>query len=62
VTTYWSTTGSSWTTIGSVTLPLGASAYVGIAVTSPQRGSQDNRDGERCQRHPKEPSAGTAEP
>ena len=40
VTTYWSTTGSSWTTIGSVTLPLGASAYVGIAVTSHNAGAR----------------------
>lgn len=40
VTTYWSTTGSSWTTIGSVTLPLGASAYVGVAVTSHNAGAR----------------------
>lgn len=40
VTTYWSTTGTSWTTIGSVTLPLGASAYVGIAVTSHNAGAR----------------------
>jgi regulation of enolase protein 1 (concanavalin A-like superfamily) len=40
VTTYWSATGSSWTTIGSVTLPLNASAYVGIAVTSHNTGAR----------------------
>jgi len=40
VTTYWSATGSSWTTIGSVTLPLNASAYVGIAVTSHNSGAR----------------------
>ena len=40
VTTYWSATGSSWTTIGSVTLPLNASAYVGIAVTSHNAGAR----------------------
>jgi regulation of enolase protein 1 (concanavalin A-like superfamily) len=34
VTTYWSTNGTTWTRIGAVTLPLSASAYVGIAVTS----------------------------
>jgi regulation of enolase protein 1 (concanavalin A-like superfamily) len=40
VTTYWSTTGSSWTTMGSVSLPLGTSAYVGIAVTSHDPGAR----------------------
>ena len=40
VTTYWSATGSNWTTIGSVTLPLNASAYVGIAVTSHNPGAR----------------------
>jgi regulation of enolase protein 1 (concanavalin A-like superfamily) len=40
VTTYWSTNGTSWTTIGSVTLPLGTSAYVGIAVTSHNPGAR----------------------
>ena len=40
VTTYWSTNGTSWTTIGSVTLPLSASAYVGIAVTSHNPGAR----------------------
>lgn len=40
VTTSWSATGSSWTTIGSVALPLGASAYVGIAVTSHNVGAR----------------------
>jgi regulation of enolase protein 1 (concanavalin A-like superfamily) len=40
VTTYWSANGSSWTTIGSVTLPLNASAYVGIAVTSHNAGAR----------------------
>jgi regulation of enolase protein 1 (concanavalin A-like superfamily) len=40
VTAYWSTTGTSWTTIGSVTLPLNASAYVGIAVTSHNAGAR----------------------
>lgn len=34
VTTSWSTDGATWTAIGSVTLPLGSAAYVGIAVTS----------------------------
>lgn len=40
VTTYWSSTGTTWTTIGSVTLPLNASAYVGIAVTSHDTGAR----------------------
>jgi regulation of enolase protein 1 (concanavalin A-like superfamily) len=40
VTTYWSATGSNWTRIGSVTLPLNASAYVGIAVTSHNIGAR----------------------
>ncbi len=40
VTTYWSANGSSWTTMGSVTLPLNASAYVGIAVTSHNAGAR----------------------
>ena len=40
VTTYWSADGSSWTTIGSVTLPLNTSAYVGIAVTSHNPGAR----------------------
>lgn len=34
VTAYYSSTGSSWTTIGSDTIALGSTAYVGIAVTS----------------------------
>ena len=34
VTSYYSTTGTSWTIIGSATIPLGSSAYVGVAVTS----------------------------
>ena len=34
VTAYTSTDGSSWTTIGSDTIALGSTAYVGIAVTS----------------------------
>ena len=40
VTTYWSATGSSWTTIESFSLPLGASAYVGIAVSSHNVGAR----------------------
>ena len=34
VTAYSSTNGTTWTTIGSVTLPLGTTAYVGVATTS----------------------------
>ena len=34
VSTYWSTTGTSWTAIGHDTIDLGTSAYVGIAVLS----------------------------
>ena len=34
VTAYWSSKGSTWTTIGSDTIALGSSAYVGLAVTS----------------------------
>ncbi len=40
VTTYWSANGTSWTTVGSVTLPLNTSAYVGIAVTSHNSGAR----------------------
>jgi regulation of enolase protein 1 (concanavalin A-like superfamily) len=40
VTTYWSANGSTWTAMGSVTLPLNASAYVGIAVTSHNAGAR----------------------
>ena len=40
VTTSWSANGSNWTTIESVSLPLGASAYVGIAVTSHNTGAR----------------------
>jgi hypothetical protein len=34
VTAYWSSNGSTWTAIGSDTIALGSSAYVGLAVTS----------------------------
>lgn len=34
VTAYYSSTGTSWTTIGSDTISLGSTVYVGIAVTS----------------------------
>jgi regulation of enolase protein 1 (concanavalin A-like superfamily) len=34
VTTYRSSNGTSWTRIGSSSIPLGSSAYVGVAVTS----------------------------
>jgi regulation of enolase protein 1 (concanavalin A-like superfamily) len=40
VSTYWSADGSTWKTIGSVSLPLNASAYVGIAVTSHNTGAR----------------------
>ena len=36
VTSYWSSNGTSWTTIGSSTIALGTTAYVGLAVTSHQ--------------------------
>ena len=34
VTSYSSSTGSTWTKVGTVTLPLGSTAYVGMAVSS----------------------------
>jgi regulation of enolase protein 1 (concanavalin A-like superfamily) len=34
VTTYWSSNGSTWTTIATDTIALGTTAYVGLAVTS----------------------------
>lgn len=34
VTAYWSSSGTSWTQIGSATLSLGANVYVGLAVAS----------------------------
>ena len=40
VTTYWSSTGSSWTTMGTDTIALGTSAYVGIAVNSRNSGAR----------------------
>lgn len=40
VTTAWSSNGSTWTTIGSDTIALGASAYVGVAVTSHNPGAR----------------------
>jgi len=40
VTTYWSANGTTWTTMGSVTLPIGSSAYVGLAVTSHDAGAR----------------------
>lgn len=40
ITTYRSTNGTSWTTIGSDTITLGSSAYFGVAVTSHNAGSR----------------------
>jgi len=40
VTTAWSGNGTDWTTIGSDTVALGTSAYVGIAVTSHNPGAR----------------------
>jgi hypothetical protein len=40
VTSYWSTDGSSWTTLGSQTLALGTTAYVGLAVSSHNAGAR----------------------
>ena len=40
VTTAWSTNGTSWSTIGSDTIALGTSAYVGVAVTSHRAGTR----------------------
>lgn len=40
VTTYWSANGTSWTLLGSDSIALGKSAYVGIAVTSHHRGAR----------------------
>jgi regulation of enolase protein 1 (concanavalin A-like superfamily) len=34
ITAYWSSDGKAWTTIGSDTVPLNSTAYVGLAVTS----------------------------
>lgn len=40
VTAYWSSNGTSWTRIGSDSISLGSSAYVGVAVTSHEPGSR----------------------
>ena len=40
VTTYWSSTGSTWTAISTDTIALGSTAYVGIAVNSRSTGSR----------------------